>query len=147
MSILQPRPAASEGVGLALRRWRVLLSCCVLPLAMLGLSGCSKPKPNQVTGKVMLRGAPVPGGTVIFEEQGGKNTRTTSIIETDGSYRMVNIPPGTVKIGVVPPGKSSDPAKPNPKVDIPVKLQDPKKSGLEYTVVKGDQKYDIDLKP
>jgi hypothetical protein len=128
--------------------------------------GCSSK--GSVTGKVFYQGKPLDGGTVLFvPEQGGG---LTSQIQADGSYSIVKLPPGLVKIAVSTPkppepprytgrlnylmdkekkekrqnaaGKGP-PAKQS--IQIPQHFGDPEKSGLTYTVQNGPQTYDIQL--
>jgi len=100
-----------------------------------------------VTGKVTFKGAPLPGGTVTFIPQDDKATSSSSIIQSDGTYRIVNIQAGDVKITVQGPGRPSNPSDKTAEVAIPARYQDGMKSGLSYTVKQGSQTKDIDLTP
>jgi hypothetical protein len=136
----------------------------MLPLVLLFpllASGCGQGK-GTVSGKVTYQGKAVPSGFVTFiPEQGGA---LHSDIQSDGSYRLNNVPVGQVKISVEPKKSAQDTlqssAMPrNPKdfgkakaamtensTQIPSRYTDPEKSQLTYTVTKGSQQHDIDLK-
>ena len=110
------------------------------------------PKGEEVAGKVLLNGQPVPAGTITFVSKDGK-TAVSSLIGKDGTYAVV-VPADeyVVVIGDPPPAKADpkDPPKKDedkkPKPLIPEKYGDPKTSGLVYKVAKGKQNFDIDLK-
>jgi hypothetical protein len=126
-----------------------------------------------VKGKVTIAGKPLTTGSVMFI---GKNTLTASATIKDGEYSMPDAPLGDVVIRVsvpkpppsglakmrLPPGtketKSVDPEGsgksisimgevPANIVPIPDKYGNEATSGLTYTVVKGEQTHNIDLKP
>jgi hypothetical protein len=135
------------------------------------LVGCSSSA--TVSGKVTYQARPLTGGTVLFTSTEGKGSRSAQIGE-DGSYTIPNMPTGPVKIAVET--KSAQPPtmlggqpnmKPPPGVDlppeaaksgvygdskkktaepIPEEYGDPDRSGLEYTVTRGSQTKNIDLK-
>jgi hypothetical protein len=135
----------------------------VLSLVLLALplaSGCGGQAKGTVSGKVTYQGKPVPSGFVTFLVENGAPVH--SDIRSDGSYRMEKVPVGLVKIGVQTkaaedalksvgmPRKKEDFGKMKEAVSegtqIPAKYTDPNQSGLSYTVVKGPQQHDIDLK-
>jgi hypothetical protein len=74
-------------------RLRLLLGVSLLLLA----AGCSSR--GTITGKVLLQGKPLPGGTVQFihPKQGSMNAP----IGQDGSYQFVDVPAGEVTIAVI----------------------------------------------
>ncbi len=80
----------------------------------------------------------------FFPEAAGASPSPASI-DTDGSYQIVNFPPGPVKIAVEGPGRSSDPSKPAPQVILPPRYRDATQSGLTYTVKPGKQEFPIEL--
>jgi hypothetical protein len=130
----------------------------LLPLLATGCGGQGK---GTVSGKVTYQGKPLPSGFVTFVPEQGAALH--SEIQSDGSYRMNNVPLGAVKISVEPKSaqdtlKSSAMPR-NPKdfskaktamtesdAKIPSRYADPNKSQLTYTVTKGSQQHDIDLK-
>ncbi len=133
------------------------LMLLVLPLG----SGCGGQAKGTVSGKVTLQGKPLTSGFVTFLVDKGPPLHAD--IQSDGSYRMENVPVGPVKIGVQP--KASQEAMRavgmprNPKdsekvkaavaereAQIPSKYADPNQAGLTYTVMPGPQQHDIDLK-
>jgi hypothetical protein len=129
----------------------------VLPLA----TGCGGQGKATVSGKVIYQGKPLPSGFVTFVPENGAPLHAD--IQGDGSYRMDRVPVGTVKIGVQPKTAQdtlqSSAMPHNPKdygkaksamteseTPIPPIYADPNQSGLTYTVTKGSQQHDIDLK-
>jgi hypothetical protein len=123
----------------------------------------SKPRRSveyvEVTGKVLYKGKPLPGGMVTFVTADGFASK--GIIDEDGSYTIKTLV-GDVKIcvdntmlarkGPAPKkgaGKSKEPAPEQPKgkyVPLPRKYSNPDTSGLSWTVKKGKQTHDIELK-
>jgi hemoglobin len=89
----------------------------------------------SVSGNITYKGLPLTAGMVVFQ-LGEKSI--SGAIQADGTYDVVGISPGTYKIAI-DPGAA-------PKVVFPKKYEDPEKSGLQLTVVKGKQSYDLDLK-
>jgi hypothetical protein len=63
------------------------------------VAGCSS-RTAHVSGKVLLRGQPLPGGTVTFFPTNGQGTPASAQIEEDGTYDMPKAPVGPVKITV-----------------------------------------------
>jgi hypothetical protein len=140
------------------RRGRVLpLLLLALPLA----TGCGGQTKGTVSGKVTYQGKPLSSGFVTFVLE--KGSPLHSDIQSDGSYRMDNVPVGTVKIGIQPKSASNQPspsAMPrDPRefakikkestergMPIPPKYTDPNRSELTYVVTKGQQQHDIALK-
>lgn len=140
--------------------------CCKVLLPMLLLiplaAGCGGGQAKgTVSGKVTYRDKPLPSGIVTFIPETGAPVHAD--IQGDGSYRMSNAPLGPVKIGVqTKSAQDAAPSSPMPRnptdygklqsamMDkeslIPAKYTDPNNSGLTYTVTKGKQQHDIDLK-
>jgi hypothetical protein len=151
-SFRRPRPPSALQVLL------LSLSPCLLLLLGCGKSG------GTVTGKVSYRGHAVTYGSVIFVSTDG--TTQSGGIESDGSYTVKRVVPGSAKIGVV----ARDPAKRRVMLDashqasraekaaamkrhsdeswfpLPRKFEDPDKSGLSCTVAGGRVVHNIDLK-
>jgi hypothetical protein len=71
---------------------RIIVEMSVVLLA----AGCSSR--GTVSGKVLYKGKPLPGGSVIFIHQQGA---FSSGIREDGSYSIDRIPTGPVKIAVI----------------------------------------------
>jgi len=96
---------------------------------------------------VKFNGTPLPGGVVTFASESNPGQPLASgSIETDGSYRVQNLPKGGAVIAVQGPSRSSKQEdKDKPFIVIPVKYQDAKESGLKLTVQDGEQVFDIDL--
>jgi hypothetical protein len=124
---------------------------------------------TAVTGKVTFRGAPVSGGSVTLVASDG--TAYAGTIQTDGTYSIPDVPTGSVRIGVVGPGRTGavSRAGPSGRADagaigrgkapdgppqetkapagpaIPDTYLDPRTSGLTGTVKSGEP-LNIDLK-
>jgi hypothetical protein len=131
-----------------------LFAISVLPLINAGCSGV-----GNVSGKITYGGKTLVWGTVQFE--GSDGIIRPANIEPDGSYCVTGVPTGEVKVAVssINP-KSSDfvpmqreggpPPPPRPEVkgwfEIPKKYDTTFNSGLSYTIKRGDNKIDIELK-
>jgi hypothetical protein len=159
-----PRP----GVGERAARWACWgsLLFCLLVLAL----GCSRTPRSaehaEVSGKVLYKGQPLPGGRVTFVSAQGTFASTGNIDEK-GDY-TIKAPVGEVKIsvdnrmlsalgakaGALPRGAGRRPqeggGEPNPVKGtykpIPTKYYTPDTSGLTYTVQKGPQTHNIELR-
>jgi hypothetical protein len=86
----------------------------------LAAAGCGS-STGEVTGKVLLKGKPLAGGAVSFFPASGKGSNTSRIKE-DGTYTVIKVPVGAVKIVVAPPAAG----KLDPKIKM---LVDAVKSG------------------
>jgi len=139
-------------------------------LALLTASGCSRGT-GTVTGKVTFKGKTLKAGNIAFvSSTPGVQSKSTTI-DTEGNYKIENMPTGEVTITVEtesinPAGKMAAPRyKPPPGqkapegfetgdppaeaakryVWIPPKYADWQKSGLKYEVKPGSQEYNIEL--
>jgi len=158
-------PLIVEGTIVVPVRRTVGLAFWITVLSML-VAGCGASR-GRISGKVSYQGKPLTAGTVFFQPtQGGKDAAALSSgIGKDGAYQIKNIPLGEYKVYVrtpkadfkmpIPGGKapasSADtmPGKGDSSasvVEVPEKYGKPDSSGLTYTVKKGDQPFDIDLK-
>lgn len=151
--------------------FRLVCGCLLLGL-LTGTTGCGKnlhsTQHEEVSGKVLFKGKPLPGGRVTFAaiEGGFASTRP---IDENGNYK-INAPIGNVLISVdnrmLQPRKPGGKAKASPKrrpkrpdfqvveeepikgrryVQIPEHYANCDTSGLTYTVKPGAQSYDIEL--
>jgi hypothetical protein len=134
----------------------LLLVLLLLPLA----TSCGGQAKGTVSGKVTYQGKPLPSGIVTFVPETGAPQYAD--IQKDGTYNMTSAPLGSVKIGVqVKSGQevlASGGMPRNPKDygklrsamsesgNFPPKYSDPNQSELTYTVTKGTQQHDIELK-
>lgn len=134
-----------------------LLAAGLFAVAVAGCGGGV----GTLSGKVTYQGKPVVYGTVLVRCADG--LQRTGNIEPDGSYAVLNVPAGPVKIGVESPqppapaagGRTSRPgskaASPPPTVDrskwvkLPDDAADPEKSGIATTVPAGGAVFDIAL--
>lgn len=150
---------------------RALLRCCLRPsgvmaLLMLAAGGCAAGR-GDVSGKVTYKGKALVLGTVQL--QAADKTLLQANIGNDGSYSIPGVPVGEARFAVSstnPQGPDSQPLargergergerqatppKAAPPVagwfPIPSEYGDINKSRLAYTVKKGPNTYDIDLK-
>ena len=154
-----------------------LVYCCLSLGLLIGTTACKKSlhetQHEEVSGKVLFKGKPLPGGRVTFAaiEGGFASTRP---IDENGNYK-INAPIGDVLISVdnrmlLPrggAGKGKGPAQTkgpehHPKrpdaqeaepeaskgrryVPIPERYANCDTSGLTYTVKPGPQTHDIEL--
>jgi hypothetical protein len=154
------RPSLSRRAGV----WGVVL------IAVLAAAGCGGGT-AKISGKVLLKGAPLKGGMVTFVHQEGGNSGSAQIAE-DGSYTVAKISPGRVKICVDteslnpakrvkaptygPPKGAGEAGGYNPGggppedqskryVKIKAAYAKPETTDLAYVVKAGSQTYDIPL--
>jgi hypothetical protein len=125
------------------------------------VAGCG-PSYGTITGTVTFNGQAVTDGQVSFLAQDG--TIVTSMIDSNGRYRIPQIPVGPAKITVYPPTdmaavgetiknlgkeKGKGPPKlnapPPAKSDIPSRYSDPNTSNLTVEVRRGEMTFDIPL--
>jgi hypothetical protein len=132
-----------------------------MALLMLVAVGCAAGR-GDVSGKVTYKGKALVFGTVQL--QAADKTLKQANIEKDGSYSIPGVPLGEARIAVSsanPQGpdfqplvrgerQPTTPSKAPPPVagwfPIPSDYGDINKSRLTYTVKKGPNTYDIDLK-
>jgi len=130
------------------------VAMALLTLAAVGCGGR-----GDVSGVVSYKGKPLVFGTVQFEARDG--TIKQANIETDGSYSIPGVPVGEAKVAVSSDNPRSGafqplqregmpPPTPLPEVKgwfpIPPEYQDLSKPKLTYTVKRGKNTYEIDLK-
>jgi hypothetical protein len=147
-----------------LRRRPFLGIGCFIALAGLSASGCDS-NTSTLVGKVTYQGKPVVGGSVIVYCPDRQIVR--SIIGTDGTYSIPNVPSGQAIVTVQAPARvpaglrmkqSLPPSSGGPipptveandtaRVLIPQRYALPEESGLSVVVDRGQVTYDIDLKP
>jgi hypothetical protein len=110
---------------------------------------------GSVSGTVSYKGQALSEGSVSFVSNNGQVV--TSPIDKDGRYSVSSIPVGSAKVTVsvigsdgTPPisfggaPKSAQGTTSGPK--IPVRYAVVATSGLQHSVTKGKQQFDIDLK-
>jgi hypothetical protein len=137
----------------------------LLGLMALALAGCGTAE-GTVSGTVKFRGQPLTVGdnTVTFLGEDGSVKSCT--VEPDGRYTLRGVHAGRAHVTVhaLPPppnlrmapgedgqmkpvGESGQPAKAGQFAGIPDRYKDPDKSELTCDVRRGDQTFDIELKP
>jgi hypothetical protein len=134
--------------------FRPAVAVAFLTLAAVGCGGR-----GDVSGKVTYQGKALVFGTVQFEASDG--TIKQANIEPDSSYSIPGVPVGEAKVAVSsdnPKGSNfqplqregQPPPKPLPEVKgrfpIPKEYQDLSRPKLTYTVNRGNNTYDIELK-
>ncbi len=133
------------------------------PLLLLLLAGCGRGpvRQGEVSGKVLYRGNPLPGGVVTCVSDEGY--ATSAAIETDGSYKVL-APFGQLKVSVdnrmLQKGRGAEagyrmskpPAESAPGqalagryLPLPEKYHDVNTSGLTCTVSGAAQTFEIRL--
>jgi hypothetical protein len=134
----------------------LLILLLIIPLA----AGCGRPK-GTVSGKVTYQGKPLKTGFVTFTPD--KGPAVNSAIDSEGNYKVENVPVGTARISVREEANASsetlskvqNPRDPQEMMKamrqtavstIPRKYNTPEESELTYTVQQGPQEHDIDLK-
>jgi hypothetical protein len=147
MSPLSSAPARSS--------FRSAVAPVLLTLAVVGCAGR-----GDVSGKVSYQGKPVVFGSVQFEAS--DKTIKQANIKEDGTYSIAGVPVGEAKVAVssqnpqssdfqrLHRGENQPPPKPRPAIPgwfpIPTDYQDLSKAKLTFTVKRGQNPYDIDLK-
>ena len=123
---------------------------CTMTVTMLG---CKAPVvPGTVSGKVSLKGKPIPAGEVAFVHIKG-TSGASGPVSSDGTYKLADpLPPGVYQVYVVPPPLPAPtppgmtptaPATPVIQVDIPPKYQTEATSGLTADVKSGPNTFDF----
>ena len=143
-------------------RSRARLAALLVLAAGAGASGCGATAAT-VSGKVSHRNKLVTSGEVVFLTQDGKSGAHAPV-QPDGTYRAVNVPLGTLRVGLRnPPPLYYQQIKNRPKdltddpemqeaakraanfVPTPPKYEDPNQSGLTTDVKPGENIYNLDL--
>jgi hypothetical protein len=120
-------------------------------IMVFSLAGCGGT--GEISGTVRLGGKALSTGRVTFVNATDPSVVAYSAILKDGSYKVTDCPSGSFKIAVqtVVPRSSRGHAGMKPgsgaSLKIPVRYIDPSTSGLETTVGRGQQQYDIELIP
>jgi hypothetical protein len=146
-------------------RWSWLL--VALSIASL-CAGC-RPQTGNVSGKVVYRGQPLPGGFVTFRPDDPNTNSVSYALEADGKF-VVELPVGPVKVCVdnrefepLPP--TLPPSLPNVNlpaevkqamsqpqqvserwVKIPAKYYELESTDLSFEVVGGNQQQTLELR-
>jgi len=131
----------------------------VLAAGCSGGGGGSKFATAEVSGKVLFKGKPLPGGSVSFLPDKTGGVAATATIDEQGNYK-ITAPVGPVRISVdnrmlqqkAPhghilkrPGADDPSLIKGQYVALPEKYYSPDSSGLTYTVEGGTQTHDITL--
>lgn len=96
------------GFGCGRRQW---IGQVAFLLAVLLVAGCGGGK-SKVSGRVLFKGAPLPGGQVTFRPVDPKHNVVLAELDAQGNYEAV-LPVGPVKVsvdnrGLEPQGASAD---------------------------------------
>jgi hypothetical protein len=118
---------------------------------LVGLTGCSDPG-AEVTGTVRFDGVPLTGGKVTFFHPTRPGRNVTAYVQADGTYRILAVPTGQVKVTVValPPLKKDRDKKQQmaKRLKVPAvsaKYSDPETTDLIFRIENGSQTIDIEL--
>jgi hypothetical protein len=149
-----------------LRRVGCLTSALLVLLTALGCG----PGSATVSGRVTYQGEPLTAGDLII--YGANGQIQSGQISADGTYAIYKAPVGDVKMAVLTP-KELPPQRPEPAgvpqgkkggrkktlvnvevpapppvkiVPIPDRYKEPDKSGLNFTLKRGEQTIDLNLK-
>jgi hypothetical protein len=143
----------------------------LLPLCLVLVFGCKRGNPNapaKISGKVLYKGDPVPGGTVTFNPT-GEGPGYTAAIAPDGSYHATDLPTGEFVVTIdnefmnpehkmkeyrgakdkgqvmspAPQGKNK--AGEGTYIKLPPKYTDKKTSPFHETINKGEQTKNFEL--
>jgi len=130
---------------------RLALVAALLPL----LGGCgSSSKLGTVTGKVTIDGQPPASGTTVIFIGPDNKSQMAAPVESDGTYRALEVPLGLNKIavkgmaGTAVGGKLPDLPGMTPVakgVPVPKKYENPD-NGQQFEVKPGNQEHNLDLK-
>src|SRR5262249_55080680 len=133
-------------------RFRPLAGLGLLSLALVGCAGR-----GDVSGKVTYQSKAVPFGTVLFEGKDGSIQQ--GAIGPDGSYSVSGVATGEARVAVNSPNPKSSEVTPidkkrkmerHPDVQgwfpIPKEYGTPSTSGLTYTIKRGANTIDIEMK-
>jgi hypothetical protein len=122
---------------------RVRLGGLILLLLPAGCADRSPPPLAVVRGQVTFRGAPLPGGLVVFtpdEDFGGHGPQAEGVIGYDGRFTLTTSGASGAGVGrhrVTVVGPSGWP--------LPVRFLDPGRSGLQAEVLAGQDNF-VELK-
>jgi hypothetical protein len=138
-------------LGIGGIRWSSIAGAVLVALSMVGCAGR-----GNVSGKVTYQNKTVPWGTILIEGSDGGHRQGS--IEKDGTFYVEDLATGEAKVAVNSPNpksitmmaKGDRPPQKFPDVPgwfaIPTKYEAVDKSGLVYTIKKGENKIDIELK-
>ncbi|MBM4070703.1 MAG: hypothetical protein FJ271_17375 [Planctomycetes bacterium] len=145
------RPHVKKSSRFAARRW-LALSASVIVLAVVGVLIILPSRPGRqrtdVFGRVTYNSKPLIGGAVSFI---GENGSLRATISKDGSYLLEKCPAGSVKATVRHHSTTLEKQQGDKihwvaKSLIPTRYENPKTSGLEFSISGDRQESNIDLK-
>lgn len=142
----------------------VVLAMCVTAVSGCGGEGVDGPS-GTVTGKVTSKAGTIPEGTtIVFTPDKGNGIPAGATIASDGTFKLrrkdsFELPIGIYKVSISPPepkqmsdeeamrasikGKVMNPEHKS----IPKKYRDPATSGETFEVKKGENEYNLEMKP
>lgn len=140
-------------------KWKRRLPSNLFAVALAGglflfPSGCGFfENAGTVSGSVRYKGQPLTEGSVSFVGENGQVA--SGAIDSSGSYVVAHVPVGSAKVTVqvassmapmsfIAAPKTSQAS--GTGVKIPLRYCVPSTSGLQHSVTKGKQTFDIDLK-
>src|SRR6185369_11794548 len=128
-------------------------------LVTLAWIGCGGPATSIVSGTVTFDGKPVTGGAVALFCENGQSF--SGAIQSDGTYRVENVPVGEATVTVFPEPEADEAARhmdiknvkgnaplpPPPKPKFPTKYTEMSTSDLRCKVQAGATHFDVILVP
>jgi hypothetical protein len=124
--------------------------CLCLAFAVSGCRDSGQVAVHPVSGKVMHRGEPAVGAKVVLyavDRQDPTIPFPTGVVESDGSFRLTSYqesdgaPAGKFRVAVswpepIPAGENAETFSPRDRLRD--RYSNPEKSGLEVTIVRGE---------
>ena len=108
-------------------------------IALAACAGCGNGDGTTVSGKVTQAGAPVSGGSIVFQPVSGTGQAASGMMKADGTYEAKAVQPGEYKVVVETAHLNVSTKKPKLPGDIQAPPTSAEINGLTY--VKIDPKY------
>lgn len=107
------------------RRTLIFLPLVLLCILVVGIGGnLGRPRSGTVIGTVTLDGRPLSDGSVLMASE-VRSWATIGIVH-EGAFRIDDIPPGPVRVGIR-------------GADVPARYEDPGRSGEQFDITPGQQ--------
>jgi hypothetical protein len=133
----------------AMTRRLFLALGAIAPWAGAGCGSKAMAAPT-LKGRVWYRGAPLPGGMIVFvpdEERGHAGDLLKGELAADGAFDFSSPPLGWYRVAVAPlPSASvSTPSPASPYPGVPARYRNPNLSGLRAEIKPGENTVDFEL--
>ena len=141
------------------------LTVLMIVVTLLGCNSAPYGPTGKITGKLTMDGKLLPAGHAVTFMQMNSGFLAFGITDSDGkfvvgSWNNGDMPIGKYDVMIAPPtgGDVSnlsaeerfdkpELSAPKARVQYPARYRETTTSGLQFTVIKGDNHFDIDLKP